>query len=234
MDKVIDLFRSQSPELKDIRDELAKTHKDLDDLNDEIPSTLVMKERDEPRESHVLQRGNFLSPADRVYPGVPAILPPLPAGQPTNRVALARWLVSPENPLTARVTMNRFWEQIFGRGIVETVEDFGTQGERPTHPELLDWLATEFVWENWDVKAMLRLLVTSATYRQSSHSDANLIERDPYNRLYARGPRYRVSAESVRDIALSASGLLSPKIGGPSVFPYQPDGIWTQIYSSRT
>jgi mono/diheme cytochrome c family protein len=232
-DAVADYFRSQAPELKGIRDDLAKTHKKLDELNDEIPSTLVMKERDEPRESHVLQRGNFLSPADRVYPGVPAILPPLPAGQPTNRVALARWLVSPENPLTARVTVNRFWGQIFGRGIVETVEDFGTQGERPTHPELLDWLATEFIRENWDVKAMLRLLVTSATYRQSSHSDPDMIERDPYNRLYARGPRYRVSAESVRDIALSASGLLSPKIGGPSVFPYQPDGIWTQIYSSR-
>ena len=179
------VFDPRRRSLKDLRDQLAKSHKELDDLNDEIPSTLVMKERDEPRESHVLQRGNFLSPAERVFPGVPAILPPLPAGQATNRILLARWLVSPENPLTARVTVNRFWEQIFGRGIVETAEDFGTQGEHPTHPELLDWLATEFVRKDWNVKAMLRLLVTSATYRQSSHTDADLLERDPYNRLYA-------------------------------------------------
>jgi len=129
------------------------------------------------------------------------------------------------------VTMNRFWEQYFGHGLVETVEDFGTQGERPTHPELLDWLATEFVRQNWDIKAMHKLIVMSATYRQSSRATPALIEKDPNNRLFARGPRFRVPAETVRDIALQASGLLSPKIGGPSVFPYQPDGIWTQIYS---
>jgi hypothetical protein len=227
-----DYFRSQAPELKTLRDQLAKLRKDDEELKNEIPTTLIMKERAEPRETHVLTRGNFLSPAERVYPGVPAILPPLPAGQPADRLALARWLVSPENPLTARVTMNRFWEQIFGRGLVETVEDFGTQGERPTHPQLLDWLATEFAGENWNIKAMLRLLVTSAAYRQSSATTPETLERDPYNRLYARGPRFRVAAEAVRDIALEASGLLSPKIGGPSVFPYQPDGIWTQIYSS--
>jgi hypothetical protein len=202
------------------------------EIKKDIPTTLVMQERAEPRETHVLTRGNFLAPAEKVSPGVPAILPPLPKGQAANRLTLARWLVSPDNPLTARVTVNRFWEQIFGRGLVETVEDFGTQGQRPTHPELLDWLATEFIRQNWDMKAMLRLIVTSATYRQSSRSTPALLERDPCNRLYAHGPRFRVAAEEVRDIALQASGLLSPKIGGPSVFPYQPDGIWTQLYSS--
>jgi mono/diheme cytochrome c family protein len=231
-DEISDYFRSQTTELKTVRDQLAASRKEQEALQEAIPTTLVMKERAEPRETHVLVRGNFLNPAERVYPGVPAILPPLPKAQTTNRLTLARWLVSPENPLTARVTMNRFWEQIFGRGLVETVEDFGTQGERPTHPELLDWLGTEFMRQNWDMKAMLRLMVTSATYRQSSRSTPELIERDPYNRLYARGARFRVSAEAVRDIALQASGLLSPKIGGPSVYPYQPDGIWTQLYSS--
>jgi hypothetical protein len=231
-DELSDHFRSQTPELKEVREQLAALRKEEKALQKEIPKTLVMQERAEPRETHVLQRGNFLNPAEKVSPGVPGVLPPLPDGQPANRVALSRWLVAPENPLTARVTMNRFWEQIFGRGLVETVEDFGTQGERPTHPQLLDWLATEFMRQHWDVKAMLRLMVTSATYRQSSRSTPELIERDPYNRLYARGPRFRVAAETVRDIALQASGLLSPKIGGPSVFPYQPDGIWTQLYSA--
>jgi len=231
-DQISDYFRSQAPELKTVRDQLAEARKAQEELKQAIPTTLVMQERAEPRETHVLIRGNFLNPAERVYPGVPAILPPLPKGQPTNRVTLARWLASLDNPLTARVTMNRFWEQIFGRGLVETVEDFGTQGERPTHPELLDWMATEFMRRSWNMKGMLRLIVTSATYRQSSRSTPELIERDPYNRLYARGPRFRVSAEAVRDIALQASGLLSPKIGGPSVYPYQPDGIWTQLYSS--
>jgi hypothetical protein len=230
-EELSDYFRSQTPELKTLRDQLAQLRKADEELKKEIPTTLVMQERVEPRETHVLMRGNFLSPEEKVLPGVPAVLPPLPQGQPANRATLARWLVSPDNPLTARVTMNRFWEQIFGRGLVETVEDFGTQGARPTHPELLDWLATEFIRQNWDIKAMLRLIVTSATYRQSSRATAQLLECDPYNLLYARGPRFRVAAEAVRDIALQASGLLSPKIGGPSVFPYQPDGIWTQIYS---
>ncbi len=231
-DEISDYFRSQAPELKEVRDKLSEARKAQEALQEAIPTTLVMKERAEPRETHVMIRGNFLNTAEKVSPGVPAFLPPLPKDQPANRLTLARWLVSPENPLTARVTMNRFWEQIFGRGLVETVEDFGTQGERPTHPELLDWLAIEFMGQNWNMKAMLRIMVTSATYRQSSRSTPELIERDPYNRLYARGPRFRVPAETIRDIALEASGLLSPKIGGPSVYPYQPDGIWTQLYSS--
>ncbi len=226
-----DYFRSNSPALKPVRDQLAEARKQQKELKAQIPTTLVMSERKEPRETHIMVRGNFLNLGDKVTPGVPAILPPLPAGEPDNRLTLARWLVSPENPLTARVTMNRFWGQYFGHGIVETVEDFGTQGERPTHPELLDWLATEFIRQKWDMKAMHKLIVMSATYRQSSRATPEMVERDPENRLFERGPRFRVPAETVRDIALEASGLLSSKIGGPSVFPYQPDGIWTQIYS---
>lgn len=228
---LFDYFRSIAPELKSVNDQLAELRKKEKELKEEITTTLIMKERDQPRETHVLARGNFLNPGEKVMPGVPAILPPLPAGKPANRLTLARWLASPENPLTARVAMNRVWEQYFGHGLVETVEDFGTQGERPINPALLDWLATEFVRQGWSMKAMHRLIVTSATYRQSSRTTPGLIERDPYNRLLARGPRFRVPAETVRDVALEVSGLLSPKIGGPSVFPYQPDGIWTQIYS---
>jgi hypothetical protein len=227
-----DYFRSISPALKPVRDQLAEAQKHQKELKAQTPTTLVMAERKEARETHILARGNFLNPGDKVTPGVPAILPPLPASEPANRLALAHWLVSPENPLTARVTMNRFWGQYFGHGLVETVEDFGTQGERPTHPELLDWLATEFMRQKWDMKAMHKLIVMSATYRQSSRTTPEMVERDPNNRLFERGPRFRVPAETVRDIALEASGLLSQKIGGPSVFPYQPDGIWTQLYSS--
>lgn len=228
---LFDHFRSVAPELKTVRDELADWRKKEKDLKAQITTTLVMQERAQPRETHVLARGNFLNPGEKVEPGVPSILTPLQTGQPANRLTLARWLMSPDNPLTARVTVNRIWAQFFGHGLVETVEDFGTQGERPTHQELLDWLAMEFVKGDWSLKAMDRLIVTSATYRQASRTTPELEERDPYNRLLARGPRFRVPAETVRDIALAASGLLSPKIGGPSVFPYQPDGIWTQIYS---
>jgi hypothetical protein len=227
-----DAFRAHAPELKAVREQLAELRHAEEELQKQIPTTLVMKEREQPRETHVLARGNFLNPGEKVLPGVPAVLPPLPAGEPANRLTLAKWLVSSENPLTARVTVNRIWEQYFGHGLVETVEDFGTQGERPTHPELLDWLATGFMRQGWSLKAMHRLIVTSATYRQSSRATPELIERDPQNRLLARGPRFRVPAETVRDIALQAGGLLNPKIGGPSVFPYQPEGIWTQIYSS--
>ena len=151
--------------------------------------------------------------------------------QMPNRLGLAQWLVSPDNPLTARVTVNRAWEQFFGRGLVETSEDFGTQGAPPSHPELLDYLATEFVSLKWKQKALHRLIVTSATYRQDAAATPALIEKDPYNRLLARGPRFRMEAEMVRDVALAASGLLSPAIGGPSVFPLQPDGIWDNPYS---
>jgi hypothetical protein len=150
-----------------------------------------------------------------------------------NRLGLANWIVDRENPLTARVAVNRAWESFFGRGIVETSEDFGTQGSPPSHPELLDWLATEFLQQEWRTKAIHKLIVTSATYRQSSAAAATLQERDPDNRLFARGPRFRMEAEMVRDTVLAASGLLSRKVGGPSVFPPQPDGIWDIPYSSE-
>jgi hypothetical protein len=168
--------------------------------------------------------------SDAVQPGIPAVLPPLPRTNEPDRLKLARWLVSAENPLVGRVVMNRAWQTFFGRGLVATVEDFGTRGERPTHPELLDWLATEFPRQGWSQKAMHRLIVTSATYRQSSSVTPELLARDPKNELLARGARFRVDAEVVRDIALASSGLLNPAIGGPSVYPPQPDGVTTLAY----
>lgn len=175
------------------------------------------------RKTRVQLRGNYLSLAEEVNEGVPAAFHPLPEGVPMNRLTLARWLVDEANPLTPRVTANRFWESIFGTGIVRTSEEFGSQGELPSHPELLDWLATELLREKWDTKKFLRLLVTSATYRQSSKVTSELIEHDPANRLLARGPRFRLSAEMVRDQALAASGLLSRKMYGPPVRPPQPN-----------
>jgi len=163
-----------------------------------------------------------------VTPGTPAVLPALPSMTP-NRLALAKWLVEPEHPLTARVTVNRFWEMHFGAGLVRTPDNFGTQGDRPTHPELLDWLATEFIRSDWNVKAMQRLIVTSATYRQSAKTSPALLERDPENRLLARAPRLRMQAEFIRDQALAVSGLLVPKIGGASAKPYQPPRLWEEL-----
>jgi hypothetical protein len=177
-------------------------------------------------------RGSFSAKAERVYAGTPRALPPMRDDLAINRLGLARWLVDPNNPLVARVAVNRLWEQIFGRGLVETSEDFGSQGSPPTHPELLDWLATEFVAKKWSQKAVLRTIVLSATYRQSSAVPAALADRDPYNRLFARGPRVRLEAEMIRDVTLAVSGLLSEKMSGPSVFPLQPDGIWNMPYNS--
>jgi len=194
------------------------------------PTTLVMAERPagETRPTYLHQRGEFLQPMETVEPGVLAVLPPLAAGAPKDRLSLARWLVSPENPLTGRVTMNRQWGAIFGSAIVKTQEDFGFQGEPPTHPELLDWLAMEFVRRGWSMKQMHRLMVTSATYRQSSRARPELLAKDPQNRFLARGPRFRIEAELVRDSVLKISGLLSPKLGGPSVFPPQPPGVTSE------
>ena len=190
-------------------------------------TAMVLQEKDSPRETHILIRGDFLKPGVKVSPGVPAVLPALENQDRSvpNRLDLARWLVSEENPLTARVTMNRLWQHYFGRGLVKTSEDFGTQGEKPSHPELLDWLATEFFRRGWSLKAMHRLIVTSATYRQTSQVSSEQKERDPENILLARSPRLRVEAEIVRDIALTVSGLVNPQTGGPSVFPPQPPGI---------
>jgi hypothetical protein len=225
-------FRPIAPSLDAARDRLARIDQEIADMK--IVTAQVMKERPgfERPSTPLRIRGSYMSPGERQYAAVPAFLPSLPESQLPNRLGLANWLVDPENPLTARVTVNRFWEQVFGRGIVLTSEDFGSQGEAPTHPELLDWLATEFVRQDWSVKKVVRLMVTSAAYRQSSRTTADLTERDPYNRLLARGPRFRVEAETVRDLTLSVSGLLSDKVGGPSVFPDQPDGVWDNPYSS--
>ena len=224
-------FRPLASSTDASRDRLGQIQRELEDMK--VVTALVMKERpgfDRPS-TFLRNRGSFMSPGERVYAAVPAVFGPLPDDQPANRLGLARWLVSNDNPLTARVTVNRFWEALFGRGIVLTSEDFGSQGERPTHPELLDWLAVEFMEKGWSPKAILREIVTSATYRQSSRATPALFERDPDNRLLARGPRFRVEAEMVRDLALAASGELSPKIGGPSVYPVQPEGIWNVPYS---
>ncbi|MDB6109862.1 MAG: putative rane protein, partial [Pedosphaera sp.] len=195
-------------------------------------TTMVLAPRQELRETHIFKRGDFRSPLEKVSPGVPAFLPPLPEGAPQNRLTLAKWLVDGKNPLTARVIVNRFWQSYFGRGIVITAEDFGTQGDKPSHPELLDWLACEFMERGWSMKAMHRLIVESATYRQSSKVTPEMYALDQYNRLLARGPRFRVEAEVVRDIALSASGLLSSKVGGPSVYPPIPDGVLNLAYGA--
>jgi hypothetical protein len=188
-----------------------------------------MSEMEKPRETAILARGDYRNRGEKVTPGVPGFLPPLPSDAPANRLTLARWLVDPSHPLTARVTVNRFWQMYFGTGMVKTAEDFGSQGEAPSHPALLDWLATEFIRTGWDTKAMQKLIVTSAAYRQASKVTPALLEKDPENRLIARGPRFRLPAETVRDSALFMSGLLNDQIGGPSVFPYQPKGIWEDI-----
>ena len=200
-----------------------------EDFAASLPTVMVMDERAEVRPTHVLHRGAFDAPHERVRPGLPAALPPLPAGLPDNRLGLARWLTDPSHPLTARVTVNRFWQMLFGRGIVSTVEDFGSQGAAPSHPELLDWLAVDFVENGWDVKRLLKTIMMSAAYRQSSKQTAETIARDPENVLLARAPRLRLPAESIRDQALAVAGLLNPEIGGPSVKPYQPAGLWKEL-----
>jgi hypothetical protein len=217
-------LRLQYAELKE-----ARTRKQA--LDKSILNTMIMTELGKPRDTYILGRGDYRNKTEKVPPGVPAVLPPLRPKfiEKMNRLALARWLVDPNHPLTSRVTVNRFWQMYFGHGIVKTVEDFGSQGEPPVHPELLDWLATEFIHTGWDVKAMQKLIVTSATYRQSSRVTPELIEKDPENRLLARGPRHRLPAETLRDNALAVSGLLNDEIGGRSVLPYQPPGLWEEM-----
>ena len=200
-------------------------------LLDESLTTMVMRDRDKPRETFLLNRGQYSDPGQQVTPGTPEVLPALSADAPQNRLGLARWIVDPGNPLTARVAVNRYWQLHFGTGLVATPADFGTRGEAPSHPDLLDWLATEFVRSGWDVKAIQRLIVTSATYRQSSFTNRNAYERDPENRLLARGPRLRLPAEMIRDSALAVSGLLDERLGGPPVKPYQPEGLWAELVS---
>jgi hypothetical protein len=236
-------FEPQSAEyaarLRSVREQLEAR----DALEGSIPRVMVMADRPEYRQTFMLDKGLYNKPQDEVFAAFPEYLyhsidsesPPINPStiddRPSthlNRLNLANWLVSPENPLTARVTVNRLWQQFFGVGLVKTPEDFGVQGEKPSHPELLDWLAVEFIESGWDVKHMVRLIVTSRTYRQSSRATAELIELDPDNRLLARGPRYRMPSWMLRDQALAVSGLLVPTIGGTPVQPYQPEGVWEE------
>jgi hypothetical protein len=235
-------------EVKAVKDRVAKLRKEKEEHQQRVPSVMVMEDLKTPRPTFVLKRGRYDMPdlAQRVEPGVPVCLhaggPPAPGFG--NRLDLAAWLVSADNPLTARVTVNRYWQRYFGNGLVRTAENFGLQGEPPSHPELLDWLALEFApspqalapggeggvgVRGWDVKAMQRLIVTSATYRQASQANAAVVQRDPENRLLARGPRFRLPAEMVRDNALAVAGLLVERIGGPSIKPYQPAGLWEEL-----
>jgi hypothetical protein len=240
-DVLLRYWLETAPEFKAERDKIEALRKQVP----AAPTTLVLRERaaDHPRATHRHHRGEFLEPRETVEPGVPSWLPPLPKGAPADRLTFAKWLVSPENPLTARVTVNRHWHALFGRGIVRTLDDFGYQGDPPTNPELLDWLALEFVAPTvpanpdregggrarpWSIKHLHRLIVTSATYRQSSRVTPELLARDPENKLLARGPRVRLEAEQVRDSALRAAGLLSAKMYGPSVFPPQPANVTTE------
>jgi hypothetical protein len=211
---------------------VAAAKKALESFQGEVINTMVMEELPQPREARLLLRGEYDKPGDPVPRALPAILPPLPAGAPNDRLGLAKWLVSGEHPLTARVWVNREWERFFGTGLVKTSENLGSQAEWPSHPELLDWLATEFVRLRWDMKAMQRLIVTSATYRQSSRVTPEHLAKDPENRLLARAPRLRLPAETLRDQALAMSGLLVEKVGGPSVHPYMPERVWdeTSVY----
>jgi len=222
-------FRSRSSKIRSLERQLFRLNQRENDLASTRFTTLVMAERNEPRTTYIHSRGNFLDKGNEVSPGVPAVFPPLPSHLPPNRLALAQWLVSPENPLTARVTVNRLWERFFGTGIVKTSEDFGRQGDLPSHPELLDWLATEFIHSGWNLKALQKTIVMSATYRQSPVTDARKLEKDAYNRLLSHGPRFRLDGEVIRDVALSASGLLNPRMGGPSVFPTQVPNLWKEI-----
>ena len=237
--ELLSRYRAVSPTLRSLNRELFALNQRESDLANLRSSTLVMQELPQPRETYVHVRGNFLSKGKVVSAGVPASLPPLPPGEPANRLTLARWLVATNNPLTARVTVNHLWERFFGTGLVKTSEDFGRQGEVPSHPELLDWLACEFMQPTagggatpagpWDVKRMVRLLVTSATYRQGTAVPPGLLEKDLYNRLLARGPRFRLDAETIRDQALAVSGLLVSDLGGPSVYPVQVANLWKEI-----
>lgn len=217
------------PRYRDLWTKLTSLAAEKEKLERSFPTVMVMQDIPKRRDTHILIRGAYDRPGEVVQPGVPAVLNPLPAGTPNNRLGFAEWVIDPSNPLFSRVSVNRFWQMYFGTGIVKTVEDFGSQGEYPSHPELLDWLATEFMQNGWNVKAMQKLIVTSATYRQSSQASPEMLQQDPENRLLARGSRVRLPAEMIRDQALAIAGLLVEKIGGPSVKPYQPAGLWKEI-----
>jgi len=231
--QLADFRLAQMPEHRRLSDEAASLKKQLVAAEADIPTTLVMEEQKEMRPTFILMRGAYDKPGEQVTAATPGVLPALAADLPHNRLGLAKWLVSPQNPLTARVIVNRYWQHFFGTGLVRTSEDFGSQGEQPSHPELLDWLAVTFQESGWDVKKLVKMIVTSETYQQSSKFTPRSAQLDLMNRLLARGPRHRLSAEVIRDQALAASGLLIPKIGGPSVKPYHPPGLYEQVVAQR-
>ncbi len=226
-------LQQKDAEYQQLSNELTALRKEEHAMLDTVPEIMVMREMDPPRKTFILDRGVYDAPTEEVQPGTLSDVLPFSEELPPNRLGLSRWMLNEENPLTARVTVNRYWHLLFGRGIVGTLEDFGNQGDLPTHPELLDWLAVEFMESGWDLKALMRLMVTSATYRQSSVAGKELQEKDPNNELLARGPRHRLPAEMIRDNALVASGLMVDKIGGPSVKTYQPEGLWSKTHFSR-
>lgn len=231
-EKVLLAFRSSLPEFASFGDELNRIESEKKAIEGAIPMTMIMSDA-APRDTFILERGAYDQPLEKVTAGVPERLPPLPAGAPANRLGLAQWMTQRDHPLTARVTMNRLWHQVFGVGIVKTVNDFGSQAEWPSHRMLLDWLAAEFMESGWDLKHMVKLMVMSSTYRQSSNTTEEMLQRDPENRLLARGPRQRMSAEMIRDLALHVSGLMDPTIGGPSAKPYQPPGLWKELTNRK-
>ncbi len=222
-------FANVDESAKAVESQIQQLDAELDKLSEGGPVSLVSEEKPSVAYADVLTRGIYTARKERVEANTPHFLPPLPAGVPHNRLALADWTVSPENPLTARVTVNRMWNELFGTGLVETTEDFGIMGQRPSHPQLLDWLAVEFRESGWDMKHMYKLMVMSAAYRQSAKATPDQLARDPKNLLLAHGPRFRMDAEMLRDIALQSSGLLVNKIGGPSVKPYQPENVWESV-----
>ncbi|MDB5387487.1 MAG: Protein of unknown function (DUF1553)/Protein of unknown function (DUF1549)/Planctomycete, partial [Planctomycetaceae bacterium] len=220
-----------------LRPAIAELEAKVREIEKAFPTAMVMSEMQQPRDTFILIRGQYDKKGDKVTPGVPAALPKLPEGAASNRLGLAQWLVSPEHPLMSRVTVNRYWQLVFGTGLVKTAEDFGSQGDQPSHPELLDWLASEFMFpetgekRGWNVRQLLKTMLLSSTYRQQSSVTRELLEKDPENRLLARGPRHRLQVEMIRDQALFVSGLLDRRVGGPSVSPYQPAGLWEELMS---
>jgi hypothetical protein len=227
------LAREHRPFIDGVR-ALRELRRQADALVADVPEIMVMEEMEPKRQTHLLKRGSYDAPEGLVAPDTPASLPPFPANQPRNRLGLARWLTSPQHPLAARVVVNRVWRMHFGRGIVDTPADFGSQGRLPTHPELLDWLTDQFIKDGWDVKSLHRRIVLSAAFRQASVPSADALARDPDNQLLSRWPKTRLLAEQIRDGALAASGLLNRTIGGPSVKPYQPAGLWEQSGTGKT
>ena len=230
LDYFVENVLSTSREIFDpLHKTLADAEKQITDVRNTAVTTMIFREKKEPKPAHILDRGEYDQPLDQVARAVPGILPQLTEGAPLNRLGFAQWRVVDSHPLTARVTVNRLWQQCFGIGLVKTAEDFGSQGEPPSHPELLDWLAVQFRSDGWDVKQTMKRIVMSATYRQSAASTRELRVRDPENRLFSRGPRFRLDAEMLRDQALAVSGLLNTKMGGPPVKPPQPDGLWFAV-----